>query len=116
MATKTRSLSRTVVQTGVASESAAQAALRRGAATALTAEEERVMRMRLGASPPQAAALERAAQGLTDLEIEVYAAEIEAYMKWKARAAPPAEARRPLPSPLPSRTKEKIVRALRRKV
>ena len=43
------------------------------------------MRMRLGASPPRAAPLERTAAGLTDLEIEVYAAEIEAYMKWKAR-------------------------------
>ena len=74
------------------------------------------MRMRLGASPPRPAPLERAAEGLTDLEIEVYAAEIEAYMKWKAREETSVRERAHSPSPLPSRTKEKIVRALRRKV
>jgi hypothetical protein len=116
MATKTRSApAQTVERVEITSEGAAQAALRRGPATALTAEEERVMRMRLGASPPRALPLERGAQGLTDLEIEIYAAEIEAYMKWKARGAPPPEARRAVASPVPSRTKEKIIRALRRK-
>ncbi len=74
------------------------------------------MRMRLGASPPRTATLERAAEGLTDLEIEVYAAEIEAYMKWKAWQEERPERARTAPSPLPSRTKEKIVRALRKKV
>lgn len=101
---------------GVVTEGAAQSVLRRGTARDLTPEEDRVMRMRLGASPPRAAPLERAAEGLTDLEIEVYAAEIEAYMKWKAREEEsPARARTALPAPLPSRTKEKIVRALRKK-
>jgi hypothetical protein len=100
-------------RTAVVTEGAAQSALRRAPARELTAEEEKVMRMRLGASPPAAAPLERAAEGLTDLEIEVYAAEIEAYMRWKARAAPAA--RTAAPPPLPSRTKEKIVRALRKK-
>ncbi len=96
----------------VVTEGAAHAALRRGPAKALSPEEDKVLRMRLGAAPPRAAPLERAGAGLTDLEIEVYAAEIEAYMRWKAReeartapAAPPAR---------PSRTKEKIVRALRK--
>ncbi len=77
------------------------------------------MRMRLGASPPRAAPLERAGEGMTDLEIEVLAAEIEAFMRWRSREEErrgrlPA---RPEPSVSPSfsRAKEKIVRALRRK-
>ncbi len=118
MVTKTRSAPpQTVERVEVASEGAAQAALRRGPAKALSAEEERVMRMRLGASPPRAAPLERTAAGLTDLEIEVYAAEIEAYMKWKAREEELglAAGRRRAPAPVPSRTKEKIIRALRKK-
>ncbi len=101
--------------TVVATEPAAQAVLRRGATRELTPEEERVMRMRLGAVPPRTAPLERSAEARTDLEIELLSYEIEAYLKWKARAgqASPA-ARRPLPQP--SRAKEKIVRALRKKV
>jgi hypothetical protein len=48
------------------------------------------------------------------------AAQIEAWMKWKAhlaarRAAARAPAARALPAAQPSRAKEKIVRALRRK-
>lgn len=98
-------------------EGAAQSVLRRGRATELSPEEERVMRMRLGASPPRTAPLERAAEGLGDLEIELYAAEIEAYMRWKAHAQerPPAQRNAGVP-PVPSRTKEKIVRALRKKL
>ncbi len=99
---------------GVVTEGAAQAALRRAPAKELSPEEEKVMRMRLGASPPRTAPLQRAGEGLTDLEIEIYAAEIEAYMKWRARQGK-REARFPAPAPLPSRTKEKIVRALRKK-
>ena len=100
----------------VVTEGAAQALLRRAPAKELAPEEEKVMRMRLGASPPRTARLERAGEGITDLEIELQAAEIEAYMKWRAmleeRAAVP---RAPAPAALPSRTKEKIVRALRKK-
>ena len=71
------------------------------------------MRMRLGAAPPRTAPLERSFEGPSDLEIEVRAAEIEAWMKWKARLAErtgPARVR-----PAPSRAKEKIIRALRKK-
>lgn len=96
---------------GVVTEGAAQAALRRGPARELSPEEDKVLRMRLGAAPARGAPLERAAEGLTDLEIEVYAAEIEAYMRWKARLEPAAPAP---PRAQPSRTKEKIVRALRK--
>lgn len=95
----------------MATEGAAQSALRRGTARELTADEERVMRMRLGASPPRAAPLERAAEGDEDLEIELRAAEIEAWLRWKEHAGE-QQARA---AALPSRTKEKIIRALRKK-
>lgn len=98
----------------VATEGGAQAVLRHGAARELSAEEERVMRMRLGASPPRTVPLERAVDGPSDLEIEVLAFEIEAYMRWKARLDD-GERAAPRPMAAPSRTKEKIVRALRRK-
>ncbi len=100
--------------TVVATEPAAQAALRHGATQELTPEEERVMRMRLGASPPRAAPLERSARARTDLEIELLAAEIEAHLRWREHlrdreAAPAAVA------PRSSRAKERIIRALRKK-
>lgn len=104
----------------VVTEGTAQAALRRGPARRLTGEEERVMRMRLGAAPPRTAPLERTAtEPLSDLEIEVLSYEIEAYMKWRARnpapAGAPARARAAPAQARDSRTKEKIVRALRKK-
>ena len=98
---------------GVVTEGVAHAALRRSPAKELSPEEERVVRMRLGASPPRAAPLERSFEGPSDLEIEIRAAEIEAWMKWKARAAPQRVAT--APAPMPSRAKEKIIRALRKK-
>jgi hypothetical protein len=98
---------------GVVTERGAHAALRGAPAKELSPEEDRVMRMRLGAAPPRSAPLERSFEGLSDLEIEVRAAEIEAWMKWKARTAERAEPTRTAPTP--SRTKEKIVRALRKK-
>ena len=96
----------------VVTEAAAQAALRRGPARRLDADEERVLRIRLGATLPRTAPLERTAEPLTDLEIEVLSYELEAYMKWRARR--PATARAAV-QPRASRTKEKIVRALRKK-
>ena len=89
-------------------ESAAQAVLRRGPATGLAPDEEQVLRMRLGASLPLSARLERIGL-LTDAEIELLAYEIEAYLHL-ARLR-----ERPLRRPAHSRAKEKIVRALRRK-
>lgn len=107
----------------VVTEGSAQAALRRGPAKALSPEEERVLRMRLGASPPRTAPLERSVEDLSDLEIELLSFEIEAFMKARAAGALPAPARAmvaaaPAPhraSPGDSRVKEKIVRALRKK-
>jgi hypothetical protein len=106
-------------RTAVVTEGAAQAVLRKAVAPELSSEEEKVMRMRLGATPPRTARLERAVVGDEELEIELRAIEIEAFMKWKAhlaeRAAPRTEPRTtPAPRPGHSRTKEKIVRALRK--
>ena len=101
-----------IVGARVATEAGAHAALRRASTRELTPEEEKVMRMRLGAAPTRTAPLERSYDEGSDLEIEIRAAEIEAWMRWKARAAERAAAR---PAPAPSRAKEKIVRALRKK-
>jgi hypothetical protein len=96
----------------VVTEAAAQAMLRGGRTRELASDEEKVMRMRLGASLPRAGRLERVGRGFSDTEIELLAYEIEAYLVMKERrrrgAARPAAA-------APSRTKEKIVRALRKK-
>jgi hypothetical protein len=106
-------------RTAVATEGAAQAVLRKAVAPELSSEEEKVMRMRLGATPPRTARLERAVEGDEELEIELRAIEIEAFLKWKAhsatRAAPRTETLAASAArPGPSRTKEKIVRALRK--
>jgi hypothetical protein len=99
---------------GIATEGHAQALLRRGPARNLGTEEDKVLRMRLGASPPAHAALARSAEVGSELAIELLAAEIEVHLRWKARHEEGEVARRPA-SPQPSRAKEKIVRVLRRK-
>lgn len=99
---------------GVVTEADVQGVLRRAPARELAPEEDKVMRMRLGASPPRTAPLERAGEGPSDLEIELRAAEIEAWMRWKAHRADRPEPPRTA-APVPSRAKEKIIRALRRK-
>ena len=104
--------------TAVVTEQAAQALLRRGPARGLGGAEEKVVRMRLGASLPLSARLDRIAVA-TDAEIEVLAYEIEAWLHTKENvrscaaltlAGPPHA-----PAPAASRAKEKIVRALRKK-
>jgi hypothetical protein len=93
-------------------EASAQAVLRRRGARQLTAVEERVMRMRLGAAPPRTGDIEWMGTESEEVATELKALEIETYLKLRAhqgrRAAPPAS------SPT-SRTKDKIVRALRRR-
>jgi hypothetical protein len=97
----------------VLAEDAAQAALRRGAELShLASDEEKVIRMRLGAGLPPSARLERIATA-SDAEIELLAYEIEAFLHLKERSPRPAPAAPPVPTT--SRVKEKIVRALRRK-
>jgi DNA-directed RNA polymerase sigma subunit (sigma70/sigma32) len=97
----------------VASEAGVQAVLRRGAARELSPEEEKVMRMRLGASPPRDLALERVGRGLADVEVELLAFEIEAFLKLRERRERAGRTR--AAAPQPSRAKERIIRALRRK-
>jgi hypothetical protein len=96
-----------------ASEAAVQAVLRRGAASELTPEEEKVMRMRLGASPARDQALERAGRGVADLEVELLAFEIDAFLKLRERRRGMERARAAVPRP--SRAKERIIRTLRKK-
>jgi len=98
---------------GVASEAAVQAVLRRGVASELSPEEEKVMRMRLGASLSRGQALERAGRGLADVEVELLAFEIEAFLKVRERRARQGHA--PAAAAQPSRAKERIIRALRKK-
>ncbi len=107
----------------VVTEAAAQAVLRRGAARELGPDEERVMRMRLGASVPRTEPLERVGRGFAETEIDLLAFEIEAFLALRERRAleerraadGPRAAERPRPSTPPSRAKQKIIRALRKK-
>ena len=95
-------------------EASAQAVLRRRGASQLAAVEEKVMRMRLGAALPRKSEIEWMGSGSEELAIELRALEIETYLKLRAHQA--GQARRAGPAaPATSRTKEKIVRALRRK-
>ena len=94
-------------RTAIVTESAVQAALRRGPAPELGAEEEKAMRMRLGAALPRVAALERKALPGSDAELELLAYEVEAYLRLNG-SAPRGPAGR-------GGAKAKIVRALRRR-
>ena len=93
-------------------EASAQAVLRRRGARPLAAVEERVMRMRLGASLPRKGEIEWMGTANEELAIELRALEIETYLKLRAH-----QARRVPPAAVsaPARTKDKIVRALRRR-
>jgi hypothetical protein len=96
----------------VATEAAAQAVLRRGATRELSSEEEKLMRMRLGAALPRTEKLERVGQGFAETEIELLAWEIEAYLRLGRPGLGKSRARAPAPA---SRAKERIIRALRKK-
>lgn len=98
--------------TAIVTEAAMQAVLRRGNVPALAADEDQVMRMRLGASLPSKEPLERIGRGLSDVEIELLAYEIEAFLELRHRNEQQSP---PRATPTPSRAKEKIIRALRRK-
>jgi hypothetical protein len=93
-------------------EASAQAVLRRGGASRLAAVEEKVLRMRLGAALPRKGEIEWMGTESEELAIELRALEIETYLKLRAHQARRAT---PAAAPATSRTKDKIVRALRRK-
>jgi len=91
-------------------ESSVQAVLRRRGARELDADEEKVMRMRMGASLPRKGEIEWMGTDDEELAIELRAMEIETFLKLRAH-----QTHRVVAAPTPSRTKDKIVRALRRK-
>lgn len=92
-------------------EASAQAVLRRRGASRLAAVEEKVLRMRLGAALPRRSEIEWMGTESEELAIELQALEIETYLKLRAH-----QARRSAPAASStSRTRDKIVRALRRK-
>jgi hypothetical protein len=96
-------------------EASAQAVLRRRGATKLAAVEERVMRMRLGAALPRRSEIEWMGTESEELAIELKALEIETYLKLRAHQARQARRATPAATSPTSRTKDKIVRALRRR-
>ena len=97
-------------------EASAQAMLRRRGATKLAAVEERVMRMRLGAALPRRSEIEWMGTESEELAIELKALEIETYLKLRAHQARQVRtSRRAAPAATGSGTKDKIVRALRRR-
>lgn len=79
----------------------------------LASDEEKAVRMRYGAGVKTTAPLERHGATNEDLRDELLVMEMELLRAWKQHLA--AQAARTGPMPQPSRTKEKIVRALRRK-
>ena len=93
-------------------ESSAQAMLRRRGARELAADEEKVLRIRLGASLPPKGEIEWMGTADEELAIDLHAIEIETYLKLRAH-----QTRRVVTAAAPttSRTKDKILRALRRK-
>lgn len=80
------------------------------AAAKLAAHEERALRMRHGAGAAPATVLTRKGEGHPEAQEELLALELQAFRELKARAA----AARPAAA-TENRTKDKIVRALRRK-
>jgi DNA-directed RNA polymerase sigma subunit (sigma70/sigma32) len=85
--------------------------LLRTAAAKLSAREEKVVRMRTGATLPKPRSLARRGQEHPEARAELYALEIELMQKLQARAEPAAKAHR---QPVRTKEKEKIIRALKR--
>jgi hypothetical protein len=86
----------------------------RGTTNGLSSEEEKVVRMRHGMGAAKATEpLARAAAGNAELEDELLLIEMRLLRAMRLRSAQPAAGRNLIPQP--SRTKDKIVRSLRRK-
>lgn len=89
-----------------------------GRAKTLESVEEKALRMRYGVSESADTALPRAAGGNVELEDELLVIEMQLMRAWKARFAEhkKAEAARiSEATPVASKSKDKIVRALRKK-
>ena len=81
---------------------------------ALTSQEEKALRMRHGVAPALDAPLPRAAAGNAELEDELLVIEMQLLRATRQRQQE-AQAVQNRPVPTSSRTKDKIVRALRKK-
>jgi ribosomal protein L10 len=82
---------------------------------ALTSEEEKALRMRHGVSAPDLTTpLPRAAGANVELEDELLVIEMQLMRAWRRRLDE-EKAQGVKPAPTASRTKDKIVRALRKK-
>ncbi|MFN7133180.1 MAG: hypothetical protein ACK4N5_13965 [Myxococcales bacterium] len=79
----------------------------------LASDEEKAVRMRYGAGVDVKAPLERHGEKNEDLRDELMLLELELFRAYRQHQK--AQAARATPAPQPSRTKEKIVRALRKK-
>jgi hypothetical protein len=79
-----------------------------GQARTVSSEEEKCLRMRYGSKVELGAPLPRAAGGNRELEDELLVVEMQLMKAWRARMGPRLQA-------APSRTKDKIVRVLRKK-
>jgi hypothetical protein len=95
-----------------------------GKARTLSAEEEKVVRMRQGAAADLAAPLPRAARGNAELEDELLVIEMQLMKAMRARTGqtrtasntkPAAAAAQRVSTGAVNQTKDKIVRALRKK-
>jgi hypothetical protein len=80
-------------------------------AKTLTVEENRVLRMRHGAGVGLHAPLEQVAKANTELGDELLLMEMQLLRAYRARGVKAL----PAAAPAPSKTKDKIVRALRKK-
>jgi hypothetical protein len=78
--------------------------------SALTSDEEKVLRMRHGAKVDTRRTLERHGEGNAELQDELLLMEMQLFRAYRAHLA--QQARK---AAQPSRTKDKIVRALRKK-
>ena len=79
-------------------------------ARSLASEDEKVLRMRYGVPAQREALLPRHGEGDPDLRDELLVMEMELLRAWRLHQRQLAQN-----SPRPSRTKDKIVRALRKK-
>ena len=80
-------------------------------AKTLSSEDEKVLRLRYGASVAPDAPLARHAAPDTELADELLVMEMELLRAWRAHKKAMAQR----PAPRPSRAKDRIVRALRKK-
>ena len=102
--------------TGTVAVTAEEVRAALGKARTLTSDEEKALRMRHGASVDPASPLPRASGGNAELEDELLVIEMQLLRAWRARMEnDKGRAQATGAKAVPSRAKDKIVRALRKK-